>query len=175
MKLTEISSKSVSEIEAILEAEGISKKKLSEARETSFIPEGEVKFVAFDIAGEPEKKDANGNVTERSTRYVKLITDKGHVCSLSRLQGSLFVGSDVESGISEIKTGNNAGKYFLKNNTTPNTFLSGNQAQAMKTLIGKTFVCEHIKGLRSVYDENGYFSAEEVKTEPYTVFALTSK
>lgn len=167
MKLTEISSKSVSEIEAILESEGISKKKLSEARENSFIPEGEVKFASFDFAGEPAKEG------KKSTRYVKLITDKGHTCSLSRLQGSLFIGSDVKSAISEIKTGNNAGKYFLKSNTTPNTFLSGNQAQALKTLTSKTFVCEHIKGLRSVYDD--YFSAEEVKTEPYTIFALTSK
>ena len=137
MKMSEINSKTVEQLTTMLEGEGISKAKLSEARESSFLPEGEtIKFVEFEVKGELGGKDENGN-EKQNTRYIQLRTDKGHICSLSRLQASNFIGTIDDSCFGEIKkeTSPIKGSFFLKTNTVANPFLQGNQAQAIKNLL----------------------------------------
>ena len=180
MKLTAISTKSIDTLAAEMLENGISSKKLGEAREPSYLSEGEIRFVEYGYEGEPAEKDAEGNITKQSTRFIKLITDKGESCSLSRLQASFFQAEDMtpealESKMMEVKNGKNAGSFFLPSNVTANPFLQGNQASAMLKLVNKTFVCKQIKGVQSVYKEDGYWTPAEVVTKPVTLFALTQK
>ena len=174
MKISEINSKTVDQIVALLENEGISKSKLSEARESSFLPENEpIKFVEFEVKGDAEEKDATGIITKQGSRYVQLKTDKGHVCSLSRLQASNFVGEITPEAFIEIKKeGTLKGSFFLKSNTTPNAFLQGNQAQALKNLLNKEFVIKHIPGIRGKFIKEGQWDKDNFETEAYTLYQL---
>ncbi|PZX20134.1 hypothetical protein LX69_00587 [Breznakibacter xylanolyticus] len=172
MKITDnILHSSVEQIADYLIEAGISSSKLIGTYGNSFIPDGAViKFTDFEIKG--ERETVVDGVKIPSTRYIQLITDKGYVCSLSRLQASVFIG-DPENGITEIQSGIHKGKFFLKTNTTPNPFLMGNQASALKKLVGKSFLCNHISGFRSIYCSEGYHSIDELQIEPYTICKLT--
>ena len=175
MKITEITSKSIETLTAELKASGISEKKLDQARETSFLSEGEVKFVDYSINGD------DATEKQQSTKYICLTTDKGETVSMSRLQASLFIPQTEEvaeetlKAVARINGGTHEGKFYLKTNTVINPFLQGNQASALKKLVGKTFICKHIPGLQSVYKSEGYFSAEEVETKTVTLFQLIQK
>lgn len=177
MKMTEINSKTVEQLTAMLESEGISKAKLSEARESSFLPEGEtIKFVEFEVKGDAEVKDASGNVTTKNSRYIQLKTDKGYGCSLSRLQASNFVGEVTHEAIGEIKKelSELKGSFYLKTNTVANAFLQGNQAQAIKNLLNKEFVVKHIPGVKGKYVPAGQWDRDTFETDPLILFALES-
>ena len=174
MKISEINSKSAVQVATILENEGVSRSKLSEARESSFLPENEpIKFVEFEVKGDHEEKDATGEIIKNNSRYVQLKTDKGYVCSLSRLQASNFVGELKPEALVEIKKeGSLKGSFFLKPNTTPNAFLQGNQAQALLNLLNKKFVVKHIPGIRGKYVPSGQWDKDTFETDPYTLYQL---
>lgn len=175
MKMTEINSKTVEQLTAMLESEGISKAKLSEARESSFLPEGEtIKFVEFEVKGEAGETDTDGNVIKQSSRYIQLKTDKGTACSLSRLQAANFIGEITPDSLMEIKKEGSPlkGSFFLKTNTVANPFLQGNQAQAIKNLLNKEFTVSHINGVRGKFNAEGQWDKDSYETEAYTLYRL---
>ena len=170
MKITDLKTKELGTLTTELKNLGISEKKLDSARETSFLTEGVHEFADYDVIGDDDKK------------YIMLITSKGENVSLSRLQASMLTVPEnltpanlkkhIVGACVKIKSGDNAGKFYLKTNAIPNTFLQGNQASALIKLVGKKFTCSHIEGVQSVYLKGGYSNVNEMEVKPVVLFKL---
>ena len=166
MKISEIEAISLEDLTAQLEAKGISPRKLSGATVSSELPEGKVTFTEYSVV--------NTTIDDKESAFIVVHTDKGDKCTLSRLQAAIFKGTteEAQKAIVATKKGDN---YYLPTPEIVNPKLQGNQAAALKMLVGKTFNCKKVEGLRSTYKAEGYDSIEEVEIKPYITYALEAK
>lgn len=159
MKLAEkIAEKSIEEIVTLLKENGIKENRLNKAVAATYLP-GEVEFTDAEISGE------EGFV------HIRMITKSGDGISLGRLQAAGFVGEPTEKDV--LKSRNDT--FYLRSNTTPNAWLSGNQAAALKKLIGKKFKTEKVTMLRTKFVDGGYDSIEAHETAPFDTYRLIAK
>ena len=158
MKIQELNKMDVKELSAELLKMGIKNTKLEGAIGSVHLP-SEGKFVSFEVRGDEPKAG------EPDFRHIVVVTDKEDSISLSRLQLTAFGGSDEELKNNIMETGDTAkypGTFYLKGNTTPNPQLTGNQAAALKKLIGKSFKAELVSLKRTKFIEGGISSMDEV-------------
>lgn len=171
MKLIEnITSVSVEELQVMLKENGISANRLDGAISVSYLPaSGKFVFAKFDGYNEGDEMP-DGKIAENNTRHIRLVTEKGEEISLSRLQMSGFVG-EINKEIDIVESAKKT--FYLRSNSTPNAFISGNQAAALKKLIGKSFTAEPFPMKRSKYVPEGFKDPADVKIVAADTYKIT--
>lgn len=165
--------KSVDVLTQELETAGISKRRLSEANGASFLPRIG-KFEAYGIDGDTGKnEDGSSKIVDgkpvQSTVHVRIGTKNMlDSISLSRLQINLHVGNPTMESLRETRDGS----FFLPGNTIVNPALQGNQANAIKKLMGKWFVSEEVIGVGTAYVEGGLKDRDAVEFRPIKAFKV---
>ena len=169
----------VADIEKMVKEEGIKESRLSGAFGASFLPKSG-KFESFGVDGETgldekgQPKMVDGKPVQ-NTRHIRIGTaNMLDSISLSRLQINLHVGGDIENeeAMRERLLLSRNNKYYLPGNHIVNPGLQGNQALAIKKMLGKWFVTSEVSGIGTNFVEGGFTSADQVQFKPVKAYKV---
>lgn len=163
MKIIEnLATLTVQQIAEMAKNAGVSENRLDRAVSASYLPEiGSFTTAGFD--GEKIEADSTKGIEASNTTHIRVATASGDSISMSRVQLSGFDGEpDLEKDVLQSAKDT----FYLRSNCTLNPSLAGNQAVALKKMIGKHFVANEYTVKRSKFVNGGVTDRDQIEIVP---------